>query len=80
MQCNPLSLQRMPTLPHDLRNLFIEWICKADMADHASLKERKRSDSLRSIDYLIWDYEVARLDLFLQRAYGTEGNDAAYAD
>lgn len=71
------TTQRMATSLHHLRNLGIERVRKAHMSHHALLKEGKRSNSLRPIDNLVRNYEISRLDMFLQAADSAEGNDAA---
>jgi len=80
MQPHPLPLQRMPTLPHNLRDTLIKWICKTHMSHHSTLEKCKRPHAFRAVDNLIRHHEVPRLDLFLQGANGAEGYDAAHPE
>lgn len=70
----------MPASPHNLRDLLIERVRKTDVSDNPALEESERTNALGAIDDLVWDHEVAGLDLLLQRADGREGNDAADAE
>ena len=70
----------MSTSPHHLGDLLIEGVRKPDVSDNPALEESERAHALGAIDDLVWDHEVAGLDLLLQRADGGEGNDAADAE
>lgn len=70
----------MPASPHNLRDLLIERVRKPDVSHNPALEESERTNTLGAIDDLVWDHEVAGLDLLLQRADGGEGNDAADAE
>lgn len=74
MHRHTLSSKRMSALADDLPNLRIERICEANMAHHALLKEGKWSNTLGSVDDLVWDHKVSRSDLLLQTSYSTECN------
>lgn len=77
---NTLSLQGVSALANNSGDLLIEWISKANVSNNATLEEGKWSDALGSVDDLIWNDEIAWLDLLLEGADSREGNDAANAD
>ena len=77
---NTISLQRVSALANNTGNLLIEWISKADVSDNATLEEGEWSDALGSVDDLIRDDEIARLNLLLERADSRESDDAANTD
>ena len=77
---NTLTLKGMPTSTDNLSDLRIKRIGKPNMANDALLEESEGSDALGSIDNLVWNNEVPRSDLFLQRAYGREGDDGSHTD
>jgi hypothetical protein len=68
------------TSPHNLRNALVERITKRNVPDNASLEEGERPDTLGAVNDLVWDNEIAGLDLLLQAADGGKGNDGADAD
>lgn len=70
----------MAALAHELGQLDIKGVAKANVADHALLEVREGADALGTVDDLVRDYEVARADLLLERADGGEGNDGAHAE
>lgn len=72
---NTLSLQRVSALANNLGDLLIEWVGEANVPDNATLEEGERSDALGSVDNLVWDDEVAWLDLLLEGADCGEGDD-----
>ena len=50
------------------------------MSHHTLLEECEGPYALCAVNNLVWDYEVARSDLFLERADGREGDDGAYTN
>lgn len=78
MHPHALALQTVTTPPHNVTNLVVKRIRKANMTHHPLLKEGKWPNALRAIDDLIRHHEIPRLDLLLQTANGTERNDAAH--
>lgn len=79
MQPHPLPLKRMATPPYNRCDTRIKRIRKAHMADDAALEKSKGPHALGPVDDLVRHDEVAWADLFLQRADGAEGDDAAHA-
>jgi hypothetical protein len=79
VQAHAIAFQGVAALAHDLRDSLVEGIREADVADHAALEEGEGADALGAVDDLVRDDEVARLDGFLQRADGAEGDDGAHA-
>jgi hypothetical protein len=80
VQHDTISLQTVSTSPDYLGNPLVEWVTEGNMSNCASLKEGKWPDSLRSINNLIRNDEVTRLDVLLQTADGGEGDDSPHAD
>ena len=80
MQPDPLATQTMPTLPHDLSQLPIEWIRKHDVANQPGLKVRERPNALRAVNHLVRYHKVAWLDLLLQTADCGKGNNGTDTD
>lgn len=70
----------MSALAHHLGDCLIERIGKPDVAHDAAVEKGEWADALGAVDDLVWDDEVARLDVLLQRADGGEGDDAAHAE
>lgn len=64
----------------DLGEVLVEGVSKADVADHTTLEEGERANSLGAVDSLIGDDKVHRLDLLLEGADGGEGDDGANAN
>lgn len=77
VQTHAVTLEAVAALAHDLGNTLVEGIGEADVADHAALEEGERADALGAVNDLVGDDEVAGLDLFLEGAYGAEGDDGA---
>lgn len=80
MENNTISLQAVPTLAHNLGNALIEGVSKGDMSNHTALKVCPRPNALSTVDDLVRDNEVARLDRLLKTANSGEGNDAPNTD
>jgi len=66
VKSHTIPFETVPALLYDFRKFLVERISKHDMADHAFLEEGKWSDSLRSINDLIRNDEISRLDFFLE--------------
>lgn len=77
VQAHAVALEAVATLAHNLGDTLVEGVRETDVADHTALEEGERTDALGAVDDLVGDDKVAGLDLFLQRAYGAEGNDGA---
>lgn len=80
VQNHALSLQAVSTGPHHLRDTLIKGIAKRNVTDYTSLEESERPDTLRPVNDLVWDNEVAGLDLLLQAADGGEGDNGTHTD
>lgn len=80
MQLNFVSGEVLGTGLDNSSHLFIEGICKADVADNPTLEEGKRPDAFRAVNSLIWNYEVHGLNLLPQGTDSREGNDASDAE
>jgi hypothetical protein len=80
VQLHSLTLKAVSAGADDLGNALVEGIAERNMANNASLEECERPDALCAVDDLVWDDEIARLDLLLQTADGGEGDDGADAD
>lgn len=70
----------MTASPHHLGNALVKGITEGDVADDASLEECEGSDTLAAVDDLVWDDEIAGLDLLLQATDSRESDDSAYTD
>lgn len=77
MQHNTLALEAVAASPHNLGNTLIEGVSERNVSNHASLEEGERPDALGTVNDLVWNHEVAGLDLLLQATDGREGNDGA---
>lgn len=77
MQHNTLAFEAVAASPHNLGNTLIERVSERNVSNHTSLEECERPDALGTVNDLVWDHEVAGLDLLLQAADGREGNDGA---
>lgn len=64
----------------NLSQLAVKGVGKANMADNTTLKEGKGADALGAVNDLVGDDKIHRLDLLLQRADGSEGDDASDTD
>lgn len=80
VQTDAVALQAVAALAHDFGDALVEGVGEADVSDHAALEESEGPDALGAVDDLVRDDEVARLDGFLQTAYGAEGDDGAHAE
>lgn len=80
MQHDSFSLQAVSASPHHLGNALIEWVTEGNMSNSASLKECKRSDTLGPVNNLVWNNEVARLDVLLQASDCRKGDNGSYAN
>lgn len=80
MQHDTLALQTVSASPDHLGDPLVKWVTEGDVSNCTSLKEGEWPDSLRSINNLIRNDEVTRLDVLLQTAYGGEGDDGPHAD
>ena len=80
MEDNTLTLQTVSTGSHHFGDTLVERVAKRHVGDDTPLEERKRSDTLGTINDLVRDHKVAGLDLLLQAADGGEGNDGADAN
>lgn len=80
VQPDPLALQSMPTLPHDLRKRCVKRIREHDVPHHPALEERERTNALCAIDDLIRHDKIPGFDFLAQAAHGGEGNDGAHAE
>lgn len=65
----------MSASPHDLGDAFIERVRERDVSDSSALEESPWPEALGAINHLVWDDEIARLDLLLQAPNGREGDD-----
>ena len=70
----------MPTLTYDLCNLGVERVREAHVSYHAAFEEGERSDALRSINDLVWDYKISWLDVFLQASYCAKSYDCSHTN
>lgn len=61
-------------------DLCIKGIGEADVADEAAVEKCKRAHALCAVDGLVGQHKVHGLDVLLQAADGSEGDDAADAD
>lgn len=80
MQLNTITLQAVSASPDDLGNALIERIRKGDVSNSPSLEERPGPNTLGTVDDLVGDNEITRLDLLLQASNGREGDYGAHAD
>lgn len=60
--------------------LGVEGVGEANVADEALLEECEGAHALCAVDDLVGDDKVHGLDMLLEGADGTEGDDAAHAD
>jgi len=70
----------MSTLSDNFGQLLVEGVAKAHMPNHAPFKESEWPDALCAVNDLVGYEKVARLNLFLQRPDGREGDDGAHTN
>lgn len=80
MQHDTLSLQAVSASPNDLSNTLIEWVTEGNVSDSTSLEECEWPDALGSVNDLVWNHKIARLDMLLQASHSRESNDGSHAD
>lgn len=80
MQDHTLSLHVLCTGLHNRGETGIKRVGETDMSNDTSLEESERSDALGTVNDLVRNDKVHRLDLLLQRPDSGEGNDASYTD
>lgn len=77
VQDNPISLQTVSTLTHNLGNTLVKGIAEGDVGNNSLLKVGPGANTLGTVDDLVGDDKVAGLDSLLQTADGGEGDDAS---
>lgn len=77
VQDDTIALHTLRTSFHNGSQLVVERISEADMAHYTALEKGEWTNALCAINDLVGDHEIHGLDLFLQRADGGEGDDAA---
>lgn len=80
MEDNAIAIQVLSARLDDLSKAAIERVGKANMSNNAFLKKGKRSNTLCTINDLVREHKVHRLDLLLQGADGSEGDDTTYTN
>lgn len=70
MQHNTVSLQAMPAGLDDIGNPVIEWVRERNVTNNPLFEERPWPEALGTVNYLVGDHKVPRLDGLLQAAHG----------
>lgn len=65
MQYHSFAFEAVTTLSNDLSNGIVKRICKRHMTNKTTFEESEWSNALGSIDHLVWNHEVSRLDFRL---------------
>ena len=80
MQGHTFAFETVPTPSDHFAHTRVKGICKGYMADNAVFEEGERPDTLGAIDDLVRHDKVPGLDVLLQAASRTEGDDAAHSN
>lgn len=80
VQDNTVTLQAVTTLADNLGDTLIEGVTEGNVGDNTALEVGPRPDTLGTVNDLVGDDKVTRLDLLLKTADGGEGDDAADTD
>jgi hypothetical protein len=75
MQDDTLAFKAMATLPDHIPDILVEGVREGDVQDEAILEEREGTDSFGTIDGLVRDDEITRLDFLGQRTRRRKRND-----
>lgn len=70
----------MSTLAHHLGDALVKGVGKGDVANHAALEVSPWPHALGTVNDLVGDDKVTRLDRLLETADSREGNDAPHPD
>ena len=65
MQRDPFPFHRGRALLDDIRDLGVEGVGEADMADHAALEEGEGPHALGAVDDLVGQHKVHGADVLL---------------
>lgn len=77
VQDDTFALQAVTALTDDLGDTLVEGITEGNVGNNTTLEVGPWADTLGTVNDLIGDNKVARLDGLLQTANGRERNDAA---
>lgn len=77
---HPVALHGRGALLDDCRELRVEGVGEADVADYAAFEKGKGTDALGAVDDLVGDDKIHGLDVLLEGADGGEGDDGADAE
>lgn len=80
MENNAITFQAVSTLTHNLGNTLIEGVTKGDMSNYTAFKVCPRPHTLGTVNDLVRDNKVPRLDGLLKTADSGEGNDTPNTD
>lgn len=80
MQNDPVTLQAVSAFPHDLGDTLVKGISEGDVGDHTPLEVGPWPHTLGTVNDLVRNDKVARLDCLLETTDSREGDDAPDPD